>query len=115
MTKRVGLLTAGSDSPGVNAAIRGFGRSAVNTYQMELIGFKDGFAGLIEDHTMDMNASVFSGILTVGGTILGTSLNVPSAMPNGSEVVDQTEQALKVYEKHKLDALVCICDRATQE
>lgn len=115
MAKRVGILTAGSDSPGVNAAIRGFGRAVANTYQMELVGFKDGFAGLVADHTMPMDGSAFSGILTLGGTILGTSLSVPSAMPKGSELVDQTEQAIQTYEKHQLDGLVCICDRPTQE
>ena len=115
MAKRVGILTAGSDSPGVNAAIRGFGRAVANTYQMELVGFKDGFAGLVSDHTMEMDGSAFSGILTLGGTILGTSLSVPSAMPKGSEFVDQTAQAIQTYEKHQLDALVCICDRPTQE
>lgn len=115
MTMRVGLLTAGSDSPGVNAAIRGFGRAAVNTYQMELTGFKDGFAGLISDHTMELTDSAFSGILTLGGTILGTSVSVPHAMPQGNEFIDQTDQAIRVYKKHQLDALVCICDRTAQE
>ena len=49
MSKKVGLLTAGGDSPGVNAAIRGFGKAITNSGNVELIGFRDGFTGLVED------------------------------------------------------------------
>ena len=44
-TKRVGILTAGGDSPGLNAAIRGFGKAAIGRHGMKLIGFRDGFRG----------------------------------------------------------------------
>jgi len=46
---RIGLITAGSDSPGVNVAIRGFGKAVANAYKMDVLGFRDGYLGLIED------------------------------------------------------------------
>ena len=81
MSKKVGLLTAGGDSPGVNAAIRGFGKAITNAGNVELIGFRDGFTGLVEDRTMELSSNAFSGILTQGGTILGISRSLPQAMP----------------------------------
>ncbi|MDY0125677.1 MAG: 6-phosphofructokinase [Anaerolineaceae bacterium] len=51
---KIGLLTAGSDSPGVNAAIRGFGKAASNLTNVELIGFRDGFSGLVQNRTIDL-------------------------------------------------------------
>ena len=47
-TKRIGILTAGGDSPGLNAAIRGVGKTALGFYGMEIIGFRDGFRGLVD-------------------------------------------------------------------
>ena len=52
MAKYIGLLTAGGDSPGLNAAMRGLGKAAQGIYNMELIGFKDGFRGLMENRIM---------------------------------------------------------------
>ena len=72
-SKRVGILTAGGDSPGLNAAIRGFGKTAIHHYGMELVGFRDGITGLVNDNYTDLDSSALSGILTIGGTILGTS------------------------------------------
>ncbi|MFZ3071061.1 MAG: ATP-dependent 6-phosphofructokinase [Anaerolineaceae bacterium] len=112
MPKRIGLLTAGSDSPGVNAAIRGFGKAISNSH-MDLIGFRDGFTGLVEDRTVDLGGSVLSGILTLGGTILGTSRSIPQAMPVENGCEDQTQRAVDTYNHHKLDALVCIGGKET--
>ena len=112
---KIGLLTAGSDSPGVNAAIRGFGKAASNLTNVELIGFRDGFSGLVQNRTIDLlKEGLLSGVLTTGGTILGTSRNVPSAMKEGKEQVDKTQEAVATYKKHKLDALVCIGDKSSQ-
>ena len=112
---KIGLLTAGSDSPGVNAAIRGFGKAASNLTNVQLIGFRDGFSGLVQNRTIDLlTEGLLSGILTTGGTILGTSRNVPSAMKEGKEQVDKTQEAVAAYKKHKLDALVCIGDKSSQ-
>ncbi len=62
--KRVGILTAGGDSPGLNAAIRGFGKAAIGTYGMEVLGFRDGFRGLAENRKVRLERKQLSGILT---------------------------------------------------
>ena len=113
MSKKVGLLTAGWDSPGVNAAIRGFGKAITNAGNVELIGFRDGFTGLVEDRTMELSSNAFSGILTQGGTILGISRSLPQAMPTDKGPVDMTDQAVETYKRHRLDALVCIGGKET--
>ena len=113
MSKKVGLLTAGGDSPGVNAAIRGFGKAITNAGNVELIGFRDGFTGLVEDRTLELSSNAFSGILTQGGTILGISRSLPQAMPSENGPVDMTEQAVETYKRHRLDALVCIGGKET--
>lgn len=115
MATKVGILTAGSDSPGVNAAIRGFGKAAQGSFDMEIIGFRDGYEGLVEDHATDLSAeAALSGILTLGGTILGTSLNMPQAMPSPSGPANLTQQAVDTYHRHNLDALVVIGDKRAQ-
>ncbi len=113
MSKKVGLLTAGGDSPGVNAAIRGFGKAITNEGNVELIGFRDGFTGLVEDRTLELSSNAFSGILTQGGTILGISRSLPQAMPTDKGPVDMTDQAVETYKRHRLDALVCIGGKET--
>lgn len=112
---RIGLLTAGSDSPGVNAAIRGFGKAVSNAGGIELIGFRDGFAGLLENRSIDLlQEGKLSGILTEGGTILGTSRLIPEAMSVDGKIVDNTQQVIDQYHQNNLDALVCIGDKSTQ-
>lgn len=115
MGKKVGILTAGSDCPGLNATIRGFGKAARNTYGMELVGFKDGFRGLVMNHTVDLGGEALSNILTAGGTILGTSREVPSAMEKDGVISDLTDSAVEAYRQNKLNGLVCIGGRETQE
>ena len=115
MTKKIGILTSGSDCPGLNAAIRAIGKSAQGTYGMKIVGFQDGFQGLIEDRTVSLEGGSLSGILTSGGTILGTSRDqVEEEKPDG-KIIDMTDKAIKTYKKHKLDALVCIGGKTTQE
>ncbi len=115
MADKVGILTAGSDCPGLNASIRGFGKAARNTYGMALVGFRDGFRGLVENRTLDLSGDALSNILTAGGTILGTSRDIPQAMAKEGKTLDLTEDAVKAYHANKLDALVCIGGRETQE
>ena len=55
MTKTVGILTAGGDSPGLNAAIRGVGKASIGAYGMHVIGFRDGFRGLMENRTIELH------------------------------------------------------------
>jgi len=115
MTKKIGILTAGSDCPGMNAAIRAIGKAARAEGNMEIIGFRDGFLGLLQDETFDFESSSLSGILTAGGTILGTSRDVPHAFQENGKTVDRLDQAVEVYHRHKLSALICIGGRETQD
>ncbi len=108
MKKRVGVLTAGGDSPGLNAVLRGIGKAALECFGMEVIGFRDGFRGLVENRTMELNEDSLSGILTVGGTILGTSRDKPHRMPEGGKLLDKTDVIVKNYRKNNLDVLVCL-------
>lgn len=115
MAKKVGILTAGSDCPGLNATIRAFGKAARSTHGMSLIGFRDGFRGLMVNHKVELGGDALSNILTAGGTILGTSRDMPYRIEQNGEVVDKTGDAVDVYKKNGLDALVCIGGKETQE
>jgi ATP-dependent phosphofructokinase / diphosphate-dependent phosphofructokinase len=106
--KRIGILTAGGDSPGLNAAIRGIGKAAIGHYGMALVGFRDGFRGLVEDRYTPLESKRLSGILTTGGTILGTSRDKPHQMLVDGVIADMTTTVVRNYEKHQLDALVCL-------
>jgi len=115
MEKLVGLLTSGGDSPGLNAAIRGIGKAVLGRYGNQVIGFRDGFRGLMENRTQVLDSQSLSGILTVGGTILGTSRDKPYAMPIGGTMMDMTEAIVDNYRKHHLDVLVCLGGGGTQK
>ena len=115
MAQYVGILTAGGDSPGLNAAIRGVGKAAIGAYGMQLIGFRDGFRGLMQDRIVRLSGPELSGILTLGGTILGTSRDKPHRMPVGDQTMDMTSVMVETYEKHHLDALVCLGGGGTQK
>ncbi len=105
---RVGILTAGGDAPGLNAAIRGFGKAAIHEHGMELVGFRDGFRGLAENRTIDIDSHSLSNILTQGGTLLGTSRDKIHRMMVNGKSTDMIPVAKKVYEANRLDALVCL-------
>ena len=115
MSKHIGILTAGGDSPGLNAAIRGVGKAALNEYDMQVIGFRDGFRGLVENRTVRLESNSLSGILTVGGTILGTSRDKPHKMKVGGKTQDMTEVIVENYQANHLDALVCLGGGGTQK
>ncbi|WP_163340857.1 6-phosphofructokinase [Desulfopila sp. IMCC35008] len=115
MNKHIGILTAGGDSPGLNAAIRGIGKTALSSGKIQIVGFRDGFRGLMENRTMRLDWEVLASILTQGGTILGTSRDKPHKMPVGSEVMDMTEVICDNYRRHNLDALICIGGGGTQK
>ncbi|AEI12916.1 ATP-dependent 6-phosphofructokinase [Cellulomonas gilvus] len=107
-SKRVGILTAGGDSPGLNAAIRGFGKTAIGHYGMELIGFRDGITGLVEDRFVELDGAALSGILTVGGTILGTSRDKVHRWNVDGEVRDMVPTVVENYHRNGLDALIML-------
>ncbi len=115
MAKQVGVLTAGGDSPGLNAVLRGIGKAAQEHFHMEVIGFRDGFRGLMENRTMDLDEQALSGILTLGGTILGTSRDKPHRMLVGGKYMDMTDAIVENYYRNHLDVLVCIGGGGTQK
>ncbi len=115
MAKNVGILTAGGDTPGLNAAIRAIGKAAHNTYGMQIVGIRDGFRGLMENRMATLGWQDLSGILTVGGTILGTSRDKPHKMPLGGKTVDMTDAIIENYNRHHLDVLVCLGGGGTQK
>lgn len=99
---RLGVLTGGGDCPGLNAAIRAVVREATVTYGDELVGFADGWRGVLEDRRLPLDIERCRGILPRGGTILGTSRTNPFAEEGGSERVASTLRAAGV------DALIAI-------
>ena len=115
MTINVGVLTAGGDTPGLNAALRGLGKSAEYRYDLQLVGFYDGFRGLLNDRSILLDESTLSGILTLGGTILGTSRDKPRKMLVGGKMQDMRDAMVDTYQKHRLDALVCMGGGGTQK
>ncbi len=114
MTTCIGVLTAGGDSPGLNAAIRAIGKNGAGR-GMHIIGFRDGFRGLMENRTVALEGDILSGILTQGGTILGTSRDKPHKMPMGGQLQDMTGVMLHNYQRHNLEALICIGGGGTQK
>ncbi len=115
MTINVGVLTAGGDTPGLNAALRGLGKSAEYQFDLQLVGFYDGFRGLLHDRSILLNESSLSGILTLGGTILGTSRDKPRKMLVGGKMQDMRDAMVDTYNKHRLDVLVCMGGGGTQK
>ena len=113
--KRIGVLTAGGDCPGLNAAIRGVGKALLGRYGIEVVGIRDGFLGLIENRTLPLDKATLAGILTVGGTILGTSRVKPHRMEVKGEVRDLRDVIVKNCDRNGLDGLVCIGGGGTQK
>lgn len=114
--KKIGILTAGGDCPGINAAIRGVGKTAMVKYGMQVIGISDGYAGLINKEYRELSESDLSGILTLGGTILGTSREKP--FKSSGKKKDETRKPLLIkehYEQMGLDCLVCIGGNGTMK
>ncbi|MCE1199877.1 MAG: 6-phosphofructokinase [Marinilabiliales bacterium] len=115
MAKRIGILTAGGDCPGLNAAIRGVGKTAILNHGMEVLGFTAGFSGLIWKEYIELDEAKLSGILTVGGTILGTSREKPFKMEKGEETNEKPALIKKNYQDLELDCVVCIGGNGTMK
>lgn len=115
MSLHIGVLTSGGDCPGLNAAIRGLGRTARKQYGMRVTGFLNGFRGIALGQAVELDDAMLSGILTDGGTILGTSRDKPHRMNIGGKVTDMTDAIVDNYHKRHLDALVCIGGGGTQK
>ncbi|MFN3168362.1 MAG: 6-phosphofructokinase [Phycisphaeraceae bacterium] len=112
--KRIGVLTGGGDCPGLNAVIRAVTKTAILDHGLEVVGIEDGFLGLVENRTRPLSEADVSGILTRGGTILGSNnkcnpKKFAEVKPDGSfEIIDVTDRCMHTLSKHKIDALVVI-------
>jgi phosphofructokinase-like protein len=110
---RIAILTAGGDCPGMNAIIRGVAKKAILEHGLEVIGIEDGYYGAIHNHHRLLQYNEVSGILTVGGTILGTS-NIANPYHNAVkkgdrlEFEDVSQQAISNLNNMGIDCLVCI-------
>jgi 6-phosphofructokinase 1 len=108
MAKTIGILTAGGDSPGLNAALRAIGKAGIRSYGMSVVGFRDGFRGLMQNRYVRLDSDALSGILTIGGTVLGTGRDKPHRMEVGGEIMDMTTVMLENAAALELDALIAI-------
>ena len=113
--RRLGILTGGGDCPGLNAVIRAVAKTAILQYGIEVVGIEDGFQGLIEHRVRPLTVKDVSGILTRGGTILGSNNKCnPSRYCTGrtdtGEPIweDVTERCLTTIRRERLDALIVI-------
>ena len=111
---RIGVLSSGGDCPGINATIRGVGKAAL-TYGMEVIGVLDGFTGLMFNDTVHLTERQLSGILTLGGTILGTSREKPFKKKETDVISDKPLLIMQNCAKLGIDCLVCIGGNGTQK
>ncbi|NJN28393.1 MAG: 6-phosphofructokinase [Cyclobacteriaceae bacterium] len=112
---KVGILTAGGDCPGLNAAIRGVGKTLLLKYNAKVYGISSGFLGLIENDYVELTEGSLSGILTLGGTILGTSREKPfKKSKNFLDEIDKPALIKENYDNLGLDCLVCIGGNGTQ-
>lgn len=113
-SQRIGILTAGGDCPGINAAIRGVGKTAMKKYGMTVVGISDGFTGMIHKEYRELSERDLSGILTLGGTILGTSREKPyKSSGKGKSEISKPVLIREHYEQMHLDCLVCIGGNGT--
>lgn len=111
---RIGILTSGGDCPGINATLRGVSKIAINHYGMEVVGIHSGFQGLLDNDVEPFGTDNLSGLLGMGGTVLGTS-RVKLFPRRGSD--SQTENArrmMQTIEQQGIDCLVCIGGNGTQ-
>ncbi len=111
--QRLGVLTAGGDCPGLNGVLRGLVKAAAFNHEMQVVGFLDGYAGMLNDRTMRLDLETVSGILSRGGTILGSSnrddpFRVPVGSGDALSFADRSEDALRVFDRYGLQMLIVI-------
>jgi phosphofructokinase-like protein len=112
---KIGILSSGGDCPGINATIRGVGKTAIMHYGMEVIGIHSGFVGLMAKDIQPFDERSLSGILNLGGTILGTSREKPFRKLLTSADHEKADEVIKNYHELGLDCLVCIGGNGTQK
>ena len=113
--KTIGVLTSGGDAPGLNAAIRALCLSGKEKYGMKFVGVRNGYRGLIDGDCFKMDDMDFSGMISLGGTILGTSRVKPfkNPVPDPKTGLLPVEGIKETFKKFKLDALVCLGGNGT--
>jgi 6-phosphofructokinase 1 len=104
---RIGILTGGGDCPGLNAVIRAVVRRAERGFGDEVIGFRDGWLGVVEDDTTPLDVEACRGLLPRGGTVLGSSRLQPFGLEDG------VERARSTIERHGLGGLVVVGGEGT--
>ncbi|MDR2498641.1 MAG: 6-phosphofructokinase [Tannerellaceae bacterium] len=115
---KIGILSSGGDCPGINATIRGVGKTALIHYGMKVIGIHNGFSGILSKDPSDINdfdEKSLSGILNLGGTILGTSRDKDFRRLIKRQSEEHTSAILKRYRELELDCIVCIGGNGTQK
>jgi 6-phosphofructokinase len=112
---KIGILSSGGDCPGINATIRGVGKTAIIHCGMEVIGIKDGFQGLLTKDYIPLDENSLSGLLSLGGTILGTSREKPFRKLLGDNDLYKPQIIFDSYKELGLDCLVCIGGNGTQK
>ncbi|MDR0573304.1 MAG: 6-phosphofructokinase [Tannerella sp.] len=112
---RIGILSSGGDCPGINATIRGVGKSAILHYGMEVVGIHNGFTGLLNKDIEVFNEKKLSGILNLGGTILGTSREKPFKKMLDSNDHNKPQIIYRNYIDMGFDCIVCIGGNGTQK
>ena len=105
--KRIGMLTSGGDCQSLNATMRGIGKALFNYYgnEIQIIGFIDGYKGLMHNEYKELTSRDFSGILDEGGTILGTSRQPFKMMRVIEDGFDKVAAMKRTYKHHNLDCL----------
>ena len=104
---KIGILTSGGDCPGINATIRGVCKTAINHYGMEVFGIHSGFRGLLDNDIIPLTDKDLTGLLNMGGTILGTSREKPFKKRSTSSQ-NKPALMLKTIQEMQLDCIVCI-------
>ncbi|MCP3893909.1 ATP-dependent 6-phosphofructokinase [Bacteroides sp.] len=112
---RIGILTSGGDCPGINATIRGVGKTAMNYYGMEVMGIHSGFQGLLTKDVELFTEKSLSGLLNLGGTILGTSREKPFKKNATGPDINKVEIIRNNIAELGLDCIVCIGGNGTQK
>ncbi len=119
--KRIGVLTGGGDCSGLNAVIRAVTRAAIIQCNAKVIGIEEGFEGLISNKTQELTVKSTKDILTLGGTILGTTnkgnpFEYREFDQDGSiKISDYSDKAIEVFKHHQLDCLFVIGGEGTLE
>lgn len=113
MAKNIGILTGGGDCPGLNAVIRAIVKTATSKYDYNIIGFKDGYRGLVLNSYCKLRGEDVTGILDKGGTILGTSnrdnpFNFKKVKDGITEYKDMSSVVIENLNMHEIEALVVI-------